>query len=571
MIKKLLAGAALTGIDPVRTLRAATGTPVNPPFAADLNYSPVTAAHIEQTGTPRTIFDLYSNHAESARLIHNHMADKTSQADISVDLLNLSAIKPSSKELEAMNTIDVFSVSQGMNQISMGIGGQTDEYEKHWKSNDAIGVYSAGNQGDTKITVPKQSMSDFGDTAITVGEAEKKADGTWQVKDHSQRVGAVSLVAPNITDQGFGIPIIKSEVDLTGHEDLVRETETWLNAREALTQNNASATFTDAALIAKRDELLADPKYIEQLDNRISHYMTKDASEFHQKIHDNFSSNFTKNAEGLAVNVDGTSFCSPYVAGVFSAAKFESKMREQQGQPALSSEEIVALSYLSCDPVSQVENGKDSENKANGRGIISNNRAGFGLFTAEKFAEQQRQAYAVLDKNPQLQTIAESISADNFTPEKDGTGGYTITIPETNDITVFKTRIEYHSENIPPVMLKFTSPQGHEQFIDMSQAADYKQGSDDYHLSWGNSEQFFGESSAGDWKIEPIYDTKQGEPSKWDINPTDLKITIQGAQKGGLIDKMIDKQLGLEQEINHKIENTPPSLPPKNRGGGRGF
>jgi len=570
-LKDILTGAIVAGVTPLSTLRAATNIKPNHSTIAYPSNFPVKVAHIELATEPSNIADLYIAHAEASRIIHDYVADSLSGVNIPVSRLNVSGVNPSPEELKQIEDLDVYSVSQGMSQYAAGIVHRAELYEEYWRKGDAIGVYSAGNQGKTKIAVPKQSMSDFSDTAVIVGEAGKNSDGVWQVKDHSQKVGNVTFLAPNITDQGFAVPIINQSPNLIGHGELVRNAEIWMDVHAKLEVEGHDKELYQDVFIQKRIELLADPDYVVGLDNRVQGYLNDDPTPFHQKmIYRLSATDYAMDENGLSTHVNGTSFCSPYVAGVFSAAKFESKMREAQGKPSLSSEELVALSYLSCDSVINQEGGEDLENKENGRGIVNNGRTGFGVFTAENFSVQQKEAYQILDRNPELSSIPRRVRTSEFVPEKDGSGGFIMNIPEDEDITILKARFEYSSENIPHYVIKLTSPQGHEQYLDMSQGMNDPRERDDYYYSWGVTEQVFGEVSAGEWKVEPIFDISEGGENRWQINPSDIKLTIYGVEKGGLIDQMIDKKLSVEKPIEQEKKSHVPPVK-NNRGGGRGF
>ncbi len=520
------------------------------PLSPD-HYSPVNVAHLESDGEPSTLEDLYLNHAESARLIYEGAAQRMGRKGlIPINIIDIQGVDPGSENLSKMAVLDVYSVSSGLAYGGGDVAMKMPEYKQFWTNSETIGVYSAGNSGASAAIIAKQSMSDFGDTVVTVGEAGKRSDGKWEIKKHSEKTGNVTFLAPNITDDGFKIPIFKPPQTLEGQEDWVREAEIWIDAR-AKAEADGSVFDVEKAN-AQKDALMANSEYMADLEQRVAGYMSN-PEPFHQRVLALFSKVYGTDEKGMGEHVDGTSFCSPYVAEAFGAAKFEGNMRAATDRPTLSSADFVVLAVLSCEPITHLEAGDDLAMAQNDRGLAFNNRAGFGVFTAEKYQQQVEKAYQTLDKNPALASKPKSVQVTDF---KHTGNAYVVNIPEAGEMTMLKTRLEYKSKDIPPARLKLTSPEGVEHIISMVSATnpDFKQGrSEPLNLSWGVTDMVLGDSFSGAWKIEPVTEAV-GMPR--DFIPKDLTLTALGVEKGGLIDVMIENKMGVKQQ-----QKIAPALP----------
>lgn len=518
----------------------------------------VNVAHIEDVPNHRLSL-LYTRHAEVARDIHAYAAKEMAGFEIPVNLIQASGAIPSVEELKQFKKLDVFSVSSGLSalgsQLSSKFEDNISNYRNFWHNSDAIGVFSAGNDGNTKTAIPDDTIESFGDTSISVGEAGQAEDKSWYVKPHSQKTGNISLVAPNPTDHGLRVHYYEQSPEITRvHADLIKKWQQDNDLSKKILEeypNFLDLSAGDQGYIYRTllQQLENDETYQKSLEESAQHFIDN-PKELHDAVLKPVRDAGAIDKNGRSGNLEGTSYTAPYVAGAISAAKCLGKTREQQNLSALTPEEIVAIAYLATAPVTKMQDGTEIKQAVNSRGISSSYRAGFGVFNIEKYKKLISEAYKELDISPELKSTQRQIISNPRFSDK-GNNIFEIDFPEEGkDITIMKARLEYKSDFIyaPAVRVKITSPSGTSFTINNSQGEDVTDPSKLGWHSWGSTDRFFGEQVEGEWKVELLDKNEE-------IKIKDLSLTFYGVNKGCLVDKMIDKELGVETKDTNHLKN----------------
>lgn len=526
---------------------------------------PVRAAHVENDRYAFHLEDLYIRpaHAETARRVHEKAASKAASKPIPVSLIKLLIDESVSNSAEQLKGVDVFSVSSqytdGAEPPSMTEN--IPQMQDFWKSSDAIGVFAAGNKGNESSARESASIDIFSDTCVVVGEADKhKENRTWFIENHSSLHSRTTFLSPNITDETNPFPSFLLKPDLTGHEDLIKN---FLTRRGMLETKESPPYYRFPKEIHDNFEYLGksvtSENYSEIL-NKLTQDLMTNPEPLHRLMKYELAAscqNCTYNNDGFAyaTNQEGTSFCAPYVAGLFTYAKQRGFQREAEQKRALSSEELIAVAITACQPVRFRYDTSKLESPPNSRGLPQNSAAGFGVLTAEFFKKRLNEAYQVLDTNPALVTTVKTQSFEGFTktaPPQDEE--YNLTIPESQDATILKTRIQFKGTGTPPPFFEIVNPKGQSYFIPMSEVGNAKT-----QHSWGVTDRMFGENLAGNWKIRPYYTE---DPGKNRFMPDSIIFAVHGVEKGGLVDTLIDQKLGVSTPTQSPILT--PTI--KNRG-----
>ncbi len=443
----------------------------------------------------------------------------------------------------------VFSVSSSWSELGSQFSSTFEQnkpsYEDFWQISKSIGVFAAGNNGNTKYIVPHDTIEHVADTALSVGEAKKLTNGTYIVKSTSNRTGNISLVAPNITDEGFAVNYINQTPSITEeHHALVKEWYANQELAKAIKEKETEDPSFNHWYQFRKDFFEQNAKLHEQ---KATEYIANPSS-----LHEDFLRPYRDAGlladDGLTRNLGGTSFTAPYVAGCISGAVALGYARAQENKPILTPEELVSFALLSCDPVSKLENTdntqppKDIPQTPNARGLKSSYRAGFGVFNREKYKQLIEGACQKLDTNPELSSQGETITAEKVRDKKDnefivkaGRDG--------KDKIALKLRLEYKCDCSSPVYVDITSPDGTTLRLNATQGTNT--GADRFTYpthSWAVTDRFLGEDVKGNWKIK-LLDEQRNE-----IEANEMKLVIHTAEKGCLIDQIINQQVNKAPE-----------------------
>lgn len=543
----------------------------------------INVAHVEKV--QRTHLEqLYFDHARACQEVHQSAANNAAGTNVPVELWHVDPLLIGPEEEEKMASLDVFSVSSlltrnGPNPSSTAFEDRIPYIKRFWWKSDAVGVFAAGNEGETKWTKPYETPDTFSDaTSLTVGEAGRKGKN-WYVKAHSENTGHVSLVCTNPLDERNQYVNYINPSPSLKEEGIYALIEDWLLRKEA--QKRASETEGYAELdeaakaVAEKQQLHTlreDIGYRIGLPPKIQEYLANP-----QPLHDQvFSSLRDKLLQKKGVRLDrggkvtgleGTSYSAPAVAGAITAAKYLGKLRQcaDADNTPLCSQELVALALLSTQPVDKVMQQKkgskksrsmklsDLSSSANARGLHSSFRAGFGLFDADMFKDNVAEAYKILDKAKAVPSVPQYSESDTFLQDPENKKHFSINVPrqEAGDTTIIRLRLEYESDAFPPTAITLVSPQGTRYSLNMAQGNQSAPHTNIMgislkpHCSWGASDRFFGEKAAGKWTLE----------LDEDIDVSNLRLTLHGVREGGLVDAMIERKLEKDKERTRSLNS----------------
>lgn len=546
-----VAGAALW-LNPWKTLARMVGN----------KNCAVRVAHVENVA-PKNLEELYCDHALLCHSVHKWAANKVAETDVPVELLRINPLAPSEEEWKKLRGLDVFSVSSVIDhepsRYSREFAKGIPLIKDFWKESDTVSVWSAGNSGGKGWKRPHESIEDFGDaSSLRVGEAERNAKGEWFVRAESEDTGNISLVSSHPLNDNLRFPYVNLSPDLTGREALIEGWLIYWDAKNKATAATARLAEPDVAQIRQeRIKLEHNPEYRKALSARASAYIA-DPPSLHKLVLSELRKRLVFDEHGWITGFSGTSFAAPVVAGAISAAKYLGKLRQcYEDNPAiLNSQELVALAMLATKPITKLDQNNPSEIKVetNERGLSSSMRAGFGQFDLDKFRELLMEANKLLTQNRSLQSEPQTLESRAFRKKKNAENTFKIRVPNPplrDDTTVMRLRLEYKSAMLPPETLIVVSPSGTEYPLHMIAGTNQDiftkppegKGAAPAYCSWGVTDRFFGEKAGGNWKV--IVPPQAAASAAFD--PKDLKLTLHGVRKGGLIDKMIDHALNLQK------------------------
>lgn len=506
----------------------------------------VKAAHIENVPA-YSIGDLYTHHAEAARLAHDHTANLFThgQPAIDVNLITQDALKITDGTINVFKTHDIISISSGLTTLgglASRIGAQSEDIKALWRDTDVIVVDAAGNISPDDYDWHKRenkTVYNFLSTNLSVGEVGKNSQGDYFVKAHNKLQG-ISVLAENPYDNGLTVQYVSPPTSLKGHEEVI---DGWLQDKELASYlNEEYPSFKTLPADEQRELYLEAIEYIHSDPDRIAaraaqvQQFIEQPELLHKQVMPIITEALSADENGvIGTGLTGTSFSAPAMAGYLTAAKAEERARKAEGKPALTSQELVALVYLSAKPVTlKAGQAEPIEYQQNIRGLHTSNEAGFGVFEPEQFKQNLSRAHALLEQNPALATN-EHMLISNKNRYNEKIGGYEVTVSDTlgraQGNIALKTLIHFDinqdSLGFRAFPITLISPSGTK--IDTFVNADPFSPN-----AWVETDKFLGEETAGEWTVIL--------PDDITLELTNPSIEVLTTPKGSLIDQMIEEK-----------------------------
>lgn len=516
----------------------------------------VRCAHLRPFDEIRTLEDKYINYAVACHAVHDRMADQLFRGDIPVESLEFGyPSQPEPEELDQLRDIDVYSVSTVLNQIHgrpVGYAQKLEGYREFFKSTTGIGVFAAGITDETAVPHPYNSLAQMGDTVLMVGEAQGEKPNTF-IAANSEKTQNISLLAANPLRKGMHVPFINQDPGIAAKD--IPLIEYWLSCRDAMDNLRIPYESMDKntkAVLQEVHNLMKNTQYRTTLNERAQAEFG-DLPRLHEKVLETLHKRFDIDVVGEATNLSGPGFAAPAVAAALSVAKYYEKCDESAGKPFLRSADLVALALLSATPVTKQEGGIEIPHQANGRGLLTSTRTGFGLFDSKKFAQNLANAKQKLLLNHELQSDPQRLA--KFVPieagkvveevvfdmQPDGNG-------EENLITT-RVNINFDYDENPPNEIILISPVGAEYNVHITHSLHPKYEEDSAYpyayKCWGATDQCLGDLATGRWTVK-CPGAQEG------FKPAAIRLTVHGVAQGSIIDTMINDRLQEQQKEAEK-------------------
>ncbi len=535
------------------------------------------------------LHNLYTRHAEVARDIHQDALRKfTENPDLEVDLVRMTFMDANLEALEKMKEYDVVSVSMGLAEGARIRGSflynqKNAEFARQFFELNDMPVYvvSAGNDGETG-NLREVRLADFSRNSLVVGEANFGKNGEAYIEQHSSRINP-TLAGDSPFNRGEAYQYINLNPSLEGYEELIRE---WLVDREAKArfetfeiQGKTPAEIINAGIDIYEKLEQEGYAHSQEVNDKIQAFMDNPQSlhdlvipEVAAELCETSSNCRVDEKTGYVTGLNGTSFSCPEAAGGFiSGAMHEQEMREEQGLPILTKEEIVTLVKMSTlDTRSRQNDGYLMKEYNNSAGNVLTDAGGHGVLNSKMFRNLLDKAYEVIETNPDIDREAVELKMNasvervenDIEVTQDNELLLTIhqnhikytaspTFADSNDLVIDRVKFYFDMPELKggPLPSQMTLHREGHPDINM-----YTQSSDGERLDsvrWLRSERQFGEvlKSGEKWEME--------FRGNYTAEGSTAKIAIYGYNKGGLMDQMMEYSQKIAPDYEPKPDKNP--------------
>lgn len=502
----------------------------------------VKTGHIEGRNA-NNLIDLYTDHALAARLAFSQGFRDFSGKNIEVTAIDANAVIVDQATRDIIKKLDVGSISSGFHDFGNMFNGIVSGRNLQTGPENSILFRAGGNINPKDRDIIRSYDTNSLDTSPmmnVVGEAGRDDKGNYFVKAHN-RTGNLTFVALNPYDNGLKVKYFNEVADLKPYKNLVEEYIRDKQLSDLLKQNpqfDQLPKDQQRELAQKINDQVNSGKWKKERDQKTEFYL-KNPKILSEEIKKLLNDKLGIDDQGYTSKLSGTSFATPYSAGIVAAAVDEEKQKALSGKPALTKQEISQLAMLSCIPL----NKKAGEDKPllynqNSRGLSFNEEAGFGLFDEKLFKQNLTLARNLLNKG-------EARSSQVYTLETTGgkinKSGNEITINVDSPEGLISNKISFSFNDIDHVKLvkesakridargptatifpvQIISPSGTRVQVFIN--AD--------NNSFLSTDKFLGENPKGEWKI---ITPDAAHPL---LKP---KMLITASEKGGITDKVLE-------------------------------
>gem|GEM_PF-1481429 len=554
-------------------------------------------AHFENV-EPRNLYDLYDRHAEVAREIHEdalrdfilkRFPDKPELAedpDLKVDLVRVNVLGADLAALEKMSEYDSVSVSsalvRGAAIKNYGLYNidKVNAAREYFEQNDTpIYTVAAGNEGSSgQRRQPR--LADFSRNSLVVGEANVSKDGAY-IEEHSSTTNP-TLASDSPFNHGKRYQYIDPSPSLEGREEFIRG---WLVDKKAEATFDAYKDNLPEELVGKTEDEIKDHIYNElgtsdyansrDVNNQIEVFKANPQS-LHGLVMVELQEMYKENDlddKGFLTGKDGTSYSAPALAGgCISGALYNQEVREEQGLPILTKDEIVTLAKMATTDTRERENNSRMMLRTNEAGNSFTKAGGHGVFNPEMFGDMLDEAYKKIGTDPDIDREPVEIRTNASIEPHDGYDMCTMKprFPDRPNVMIDRARYEIEMDvpnrrsRVPSEIILDKGEEHPKARMDLQMASGEKpslafwlEPERQYSL-WTRSEKQFGEILNSDdetWKVKIRRDNETVS--------TGARATIYGYYKGGLMDKMMDHSQKIAPDYKPKPVEQAPNVNPE--------